>query len=97
VRVHVDHLSDAVLLRDLGALLERERSTTAELLAHIAEVDLRRLYVPEGYPSMFEYCVGELAPLRRRRLQAHHGCTCGRRRFPVLFEAVAKAACTWQR
>jgi len=32
------------LLRDLAAVVARERSTTAEVLAHIAEVDARKLY-----------------------------------------------------
>jgi 5-methylcytosine-specific restriction endonuclease McrA len=54
------HLDDGVLLRDLAALVARDRATTAELLAHIAEVDTRRLYVPAGYPSMYLYCVHEL-------------------------------------
>jgi hypothetical protein len=83
------HLSDAVLLRDLRALLARERSTTAELLAHIAEVDLRKLYVPAGYPSMFEYCVGELylsEDAAYRRITAARAA----RRFPALFEAVGE-------
>jgi len=38
------HLSDQVLLRDLATLVGRDRTTTAELLAHLAEVDARRLY-----------------------------------------------------
>src|SRR5438552_3269992 len=46
----LDHLSDDALLRDLSALVTRERTTTAELLAHVAEVDARRLYLPAGYP-----------------------------------------------
>ncbi|HYM81995.1 MAG TPA: hypothetical protein VEY91_11385 [Candidatus Limnocylindria bacterium] len=37
------HLSDAVLLRDLAELIAQDRTTTAVLLAHIAEVDSRRL------------------------------------------------------
>ena len=35
-------LSDAVLLRDLAALVAQDRTTTAALLAHLAEVDARR-------------------------------------------------------
>jgi hypothetical protein len=54
------HVSDAVLLRDLAALVARDRLTTAELLSHIAEVDARRLYAPAGYSSMHAYCVEEL-------------------------------------
>ena len=38
----------------------QDRTTTALLVAHLGEVDARRLYAPAGYPSMFEYCVGEL-------------------------------------
>ena len=54
------HLADHVLLRDLTALVSQERTTTAELLAHLAEVDKRKLYLPAAYPSMYAWCVGEL-------------------------------------
>jgi 5-methylcytosine-specific restriction endonuclease McrA len=53
-------LPDHVLVRDLRSLVVRDRATTAELLAHLAEVDARRLYLPAGYTSMHAYCVGEL-------------------------------------
>jgi 5-methylcytosine-specific restriction endonuclease McrA len=82
------HLSDAVLLRDLSALVARERLTTAELLAHIAEVDSRRLYAPLGYPSMHAYCVEELRlseDAAAKRIQAARAA----RRFPALFSALA--------
>jgi len=59
-RYSLSHLSDHALLRDLAALVARDRTTTAALLAHIAEVDARKLYLPAAYPSMFAYCVGEL-------------------------------------
>ena len=55
----LSHVSDHGLLRDLTALVDRDRRTTAELLAHLGEVDARKLYVPVGYPSMYAYCVGE--------------------------------------
>src|SRR5262245_23479455 len=54
------HLTDDQLLRGLNSLVARDRALTAELLAHIAEVDARKLYVPAGYPSMHAYCVGVL-------------------------------------
>jgi hypothetical protein len=53
-------LANHVLLKNLRALIAREREVTAEVLAHIAEVDARKLYLAEGYPSMFAWCVGEL-------------------------------------
>jgi hypothetical protein len=83
------HVSDAVLLGDLAALVARDRLTTAELLSHIAEVDARRLYVPAGYSSMHAYCVEELRlseDASFRRIRAARAA----RSFPVLFEALAE-------
>ena len=52
----LDPLNDGDLLRALATLVVQERTTTAALLAHIAEVDARRLYLPAGFPSMYELC-----------------------------------------
>jgi hypothetical protein len=48
-------LSDDELLRRLAELVQRSRRVEAVLVAHIAEVDERRLYIREA-PSMFAYC-----------------------------------------
>jgi len=56
----LSHVPDHVLLRDLAAVVARDRAITADLLAHLGEVDARKLYLPAAYPSMFAYCVGEL-------------------------------------
>jgi hypothetical protein len=85
----LDHLSDAALLRELVALVARDRLTTAELLAHIAEVDARKLYVPAGYPSMHAYCVDELRlseDAAFKRIRAARAAL----RFPVLFSALTE-------
>jgi 5-methylcytosine-specific restriction endonuclease McrA len=85
----LSHLSDHTLMRDLAALVARDRVTTAELLAHIAEVDARQLYRPAAYPSMFAYCVGELRlseDAAAKRIQAARVA----RRFPALFDALAQ-------
>ena len=50
-------LSDEALLQDLRALLAREHENTAAILAHLAEVETRKLYVPEGYDSLRAYCI----------------------------------------
>ena len=43
----LNHLGDHELLRDLAALVAEDRTTTtAALLAHVAEVDARRLEMP---------------------------------------------------
>src|SRR6266487_3626377 len=83
------HLCDRDLLRDLAALVARERTATAALLAHIAEVDARRLYLPAGHPSMFHYCVHELhlsEDAAFKRIRAARAA----RQFPALFPALAE-------
>lgn len=85
----LSHLADSTLLRDLAALVTRDRTTTAHLLAHLAEVDARKLYLPAAYPSMYAYCIGELHLSEdgaSKRIQAARVA----RRFPAIFEAVAE-------
>ena len=80
------HLGDQDLRR-LATLVARDCGTTAELLAHIAEVDARQLYRPAAYPSMFAYCVGELGlseDAAAKRIQVARVA----REFPVLFAAI---------
>lgn len=83
----LDHLSDATLLRRLSELVARDRANTAELLAHIAEVDARRLYADAGYSSMFVYCVRKLhlsEDAAGKRITAARAA----RRFPALLGAL---------
>src|SRR5262245_61278207 len=75
------HLSDRTLLRDLSALIARNRATTAELLAHLAETDARRLYAPAGYSSMYAYCVQELRLSEEAAFKRIHAARTARR-FP---------------
>jgi hypothetical protein len=84
----LSHLSDHDLLRGLASLVAQDCITTGELLAHVAEVDSRKLYLPAAYPSMFAYCVHELhlsEDSAYRRIAAARVA----RQFPVAFEAVA--------
>jgi hypothetical protein len=53
-------IPDDLLLRRLAELLAQSRRVEAELVAHIAEVDERRLYAREAFPSMFAYCTEAL-------------------------------------
>ncbi len=53
-------LPDDELLRRLSTLVNQSRRVEADLVAHIAEVDARRLYAREGTPSMFAYCTERL-------------------------------------
>jgi len=50
-------LPNRELLARTHALVRRGREVEAELLAHLGEVDARRLYLEEACSSMFVYCV----------------------------------------
>jgi hypothetical protein len=50
-------LSAAELLAALRRLVADDRHLTADLVAHLGEVDSRRLYLQAACPSMFSYCV----------------------------------------
>src|SRR3989475_4155724 len=85
----LSHVSDRDLLRNLACLVAQDRNTVAELLAHIAEVDARRLYLPAGFPSMFLYCVHELhlsEDSAYKRTQAARTAW----QFPAILDAVAE-------
>ena len=49
-------LSDAAVVASLKSSLARERSETATIVAHLADLDTRDVCLREGYPSLFVYC-----------------------------------------
>ena len=87
-RYSLTHLSNEVLRRELSNTAAGERGATAELIAHIAEFDARRLYLPAAYGSMLTYCVGELGRSEdeaKKRIRVARAA----RRCPAVFEALA--------
>src|SRR5215813_3648201 len=84
-----DQLSDPALLQSLHAHIGDEITSIAATLADLAEIDRRQLYREAGYSSLYAYCLGEL-PLSEdaayKRIQAARAA----RRFPAIFDAVAK-------
>ena len=85
----LSHLSDGALLSGLKKLVAQDCATTAELLAHLAEVDDRKLYLPAAYPSLYTYCVGELHLSEEVAFKRIHAARAARR-FPAIFAAVAE-------
>src|SRR5262245_48115308 len=49
-------IPDAELLCRLAELVEQARRVESDLVAHIGEVDERRLFARLAFPSMFAYC-----------------------------------------
>jgi hypothetical protein len=88
-----DLLSDRELLDETARIVDRERRTTAGLLALLAELDARRLYLGEGYSSLFVYCTHALhlsEPAAYSRITAARAA----RRFPVILALLADGAVT---
>jgi hypothetical protein len=74
--IHVAHLSNEELLAEVTSLAARERGATAALVASLAELDDRRLYLGEGYSSLFTYCTPENLQLRCRAHNAYESEQC---------------------
>ncbi|HEY5372373.1 MAG TPA: hypothetical protein VIK01_01745, partial [Polyangiaceae bacterium] len=53
-------VTDAELQARLSQLLVNGCRTEARIVAHLAEVEERRLHLRGGSSSMFDYCVGRL-------------------------------------
>ena len=65
------HLSNEALIAEIAAAAGRERQATAQLVALLAELDSRRLYLEAGCASLFTYCTDPVAPVGARRLRAY--------------------------
>ncbi len=66
-RIHqLQSISDDDLLRRLTELVQQSRRVEADLIAHIGEVDDRRLFAREACSSMFVYAI-EVLHLRSQR------------------------------
>jgi hypothetical protein len=84
----LSQVTDEELLADLHALVVTDRQTTAALLAHLAEVDARELFLPAACTSMHVYCVRVLRlaeEVAYKRIRAARAA----RRYPQIFDAIA--------
>src|SRR5262249_6718128 len=84
-------LSDDELVAKVKHLVSRERVTTSELVAHLAELDTRDIHLRQGYGSLFAYCRDVLALSEH---EAYNRIEVARaaRRFPVILEMLAEGA-----
>ena len=53
-------ISNRQLLSSIRKLSETERRTVLSILVHLVEIDRRKLYLPMGYSSLYEFCTGYL-------------------------------------
>ena len=82
-------LGNSELVSGLSELARQSNVLTAQLLAHLVELEDRMLHLELGFPSLFAYCVeglGMSEGTAGRRVTAARVC----RRFPEVFERVAR-------
>ena len=91
--IQVAHLSNEELLAEVTSLAARERSATAALVASLAELDERRLYLGEGYSSLFTYCTQALH-LSEHAAYGRIEAARAARRFGLILELLADGAVT---
>jgi hypothetical protein len=86
-------LSDDQLLHEVQRLAGSERASTTQLIAALAEVDARRLYLSQGYASLFAYCT---RVLRLSEHEAYGRIEAARasRRFPILLPMLERGELT---
>ena len=91
--ISFSHLPDDALLAEAHRVVAHERQATAQVIALLMELDARRLYLGEGYSSLFVYCT--------RALHLSEHATYGRieaaraaRRFPAILDLLADGSIT---
>ncbi|HAM34946.1 MAG TPA: hypothetical protein DEB40_04130 [Elusimicrobia bacterium] len=84
-------LGDKELLARLKSLVDEEKRHLVGLLACLDEVDRRKLFAKQGYPSMFAYCVGELRYSEGAAARRIHAARAARS-FAEIFSLLADGA-----
>jgi hypothetical protein len=91
ILARLTRLPDGQLLAQVKNLIARERGATADIVAHLAELDTRDAHLREGYPSLYVYCRDAL---RLSEWEAYNRIEVARtaRRFPVILGLLAEGA-----
>src|SRR5450432_679836 len=85
----LDHATDRELQSELTRLPASGSRTEARIIAHLAAVEDRRLYLEAGSSSLFDYCCRRLGLSEN---EAFHRITAARlaRRFPAIFSLIER-------
>ena len=88
-RYRLGGVGNEELVAALSTLVRRENDLMSDLLAHLAELDERRLYLDLGFTSLFAYCTEALGFCKSsagRRIAVARVC----RKYPEAFGCVAR-------
>lgn len=86
-------LTDAQLLTEVHSLVARERQATARLVASLAELETRGLYLADGCSSLFTYCTQRLH-LSEAEAYSRIGAARTARKWPVILELLGDGSIT---
>jgi hypothetical protein len=92
-RFSIPELSNSALLAEVSSAAASERQATVRLIALLAELDARRLYLGEGFSSLFTYCTHALH-LSEHAAYARIEAARAARKFPILLDLLAEGALT---
>jgi hypothetical protein len=87
------HLTNEQLLLEVKALAGREHEATVQLIASLAELDARQLYLGEGYSSLFTYCTLCLH-LSEHAAYGRIAAARAAQKWPVVLERLADGSIT---
>src|SRR5450432_412579 len=88
-RYRLGGVGNSELLAALSELVRRENDAMSDLLAHLAELDERRLFLDLGFSSLFAYCTEKLGFCKSsagRRIAVARVC----KKYPEAFVRVAR-------
>jgi hypothetical protein len=86
-------MPDAALIACVTQLASAERHATAQLVAALAELDARRLYLGQGCSSLFTYCT-QVLHLSEHAAYGRIEAARAARRFPAILEHLADGSLT---
>ena len=89
----ISQLSDQDILTRVHCAVQEERQATAKLITLLTELDARRLYLGEGFSSLFTYCTQALHLSEHaayNRIEAARAA----RRFPAILDLVDSGVVT---
>jgi hypothetical protein len=89
----VAHLSDSELLDAVKSAAQSERDVTARLVALLAHVDERRLYLGEGCSSLFTYCT-QVLHLSEHAAYGRIEAARAARKYPIVLDLLADGSVT---
>ena len=92
-RTSLTRLTDEQLLSEVVSLAARQREATARLIAALAELDERQLFLGAGYSSLFTYCTQRLH-LSEHSAYGRIEAARAARRFPCVLDLLSDGSVT---